>query len=214
MAYIPDWESLGDALKRLTAAGASGGEAKGDLCRAMADRKIDVRVRIAATANRGMGGRVFSDGNVGVPLHLSAGDLDWLGSRPLARWSIGPRLGEQYAWLGGWESQPLDLVELSTADVIRMRDAEKDEEKSTTTAAQEDVASRYPGRPSGRQLVLKKFRERAADGATSDTLADEARWLLKWAHQEYPGEPGLPSTEKTIQNQIRDEFRQLRWKLK
>jgi hypothetical protein len=111
MAYIPDWVPLAEALQRVIAAGVSEGEAKIDLCRALADRKIDVRIRIAAT------GKVFSDGNVGVPPHLSASDLDWVNSRPLAQWSIGPRPGEHYVWLDGWKNHPLDLIELSTVDV-------------------------------------------------------------------------------------------------
>lgn len=62
MAYTPDWERLADALQRVMAAGASEDESKLDLCRAVADGKIRVRVRIA-----GSGNRVFSGGNVRVP---------------------------------------------------------------------------------------------------------------------------------------------------
>jgi hypothetical protein len=61
---------------------------------------------------------VFSNGNVGVPLHLAPSDFDWKLSRPFAQWSIGPRLGEHYLWVGGWEKRPIDLIEVSTADVI------------------------------------------------------------------------------------------------
>lgn len=116
MAYTSDWEPLADALKRVMTTGASEEEAKTDLCRAMADRKIDVRVRIAAS-DYGMRGKVLSDGNVGVPRHLRPGDLDWAQSRPFGQWPIGPRPGEHYEWIGGWENRPLDLIEVSTADV-------------------------------------------------------------------------------------------------
>lgn len=214
MAYTPDWESVADALKRVMATGISEGEAKADLCRAVADRKIDVRVRIAATAEHGMRSRVFSDGNVGVPLHLNASDLDWVCSRPLARWSIGPRRGEHYVWLDGWESQPVDLIELSTADVIEILGGEREEENLTEAVAPETVASRYPGRPSIKAAILKTLRDRAADGSMCDALADEARWLLEWARKEHAGKGGLPATVKVIENQIRDEFRKLRGKPK
>lgn len=210
MAYTPDWEPVADALKRVMATGIGEGEAKADLCRAVADRKIDVRVRIAATAEHGMRSKVFSDGNVGVPLHLTASDLDWVRSRPLARWSIGPRLGKHYVWLDGWESQPVDLIELSTADVIEILGGERDEKNSTEAAAQETGAWRYPGRPSVKAPILKKLHERAADGSTCDALADEARWLLEWVRKEHAGKGGLPSTPKVIENQIRGEFRKLR----
>ena len=140
MRYIPHWERLGDALKRVMATGASEEEAKIDLCRALADRKIDVRVRIAAT-NYGRRGQVFSDGNVRVPPHLRPGDLDWTQSRPFAQWTIGPRVGEHYFWIGGWENRPLDFIELSTADVIKILcSGEEEEEKSSATARAETDA--------------------------------------------------------------------------
>jgi hypothetical protein len=114
--YVPVFEPLADALKRVLAAtGVTEAEAKTDLCRAMADRKINVQVRIARSG-RSMAGGVFSGGNVGVPRHLGPGDLDWVQSRPLRPWSIGPMLGQNYStW--DWEDQPIDLIELSTGDV-------------------------------------------------------------------------------------------------
>jgi hypothetical protein len=111
MGYTPDWLPLAEALQRVIAMGVREEGAKIDLCRAVADRKIGVRVRIAAT------GKIFSDGNVGIPPHLNAGDLDWTTSRPLKQWSIGPRIGEHYVWLDGWTNYTLDLIELSTVDL-------------------------------------------------------------------------------------------------
>jgi hypothetical protein len=116
VAYIPDWEPLADVL--VMATGITEDEAKADLCRAVADRKIDVRVRIGSSHSKG--GRFFSNGNVGIPSHLRPGDLDWEQSCPLKPWSIGPRLGEHYVWIGGWETVPIDLIELATADVARV----------------------------------------------------------------------------------------------
>jgi hypothetical protein len=117
VAYTPDWEPLAVALKRVIAAGASEDEAKLNLCGAVADQKIRVRVRIAKS-DRGRGGQVFFGGNVGVPPHLASSDFDWKLSRPFAQWQIGPMLAEHYLWIGGWENRPIDLIELSTADVI------------------------------------------------------------------------------------------------
>jgi hypothetical protein len=121
VAYTPDWEPLADALKRVTATGASEDEAKPDLCRAVADRKIRVRVRIAAS-DHARGGQVFCGGNFRVPVHLAPGDFDWIQSCPLSPWLIGPRWGEQRepAWARGWENRPLDLIELSTVDVSKV----------------------------------------------------------------------------------------------
>jgi hypothetical protein len=119
--------------------GASEDEAKMDLCRAMADRKIDIRVMIASSEG-GMGGQVFADGNVSVPTHLRPGDLDWVRSRPLAPWSIGPRPGEHYEWIGGWKNRSLDLIELSTADVIEILCGGEDGRIPSATAGQETAA--------------------------------------------------------------------------
>jgi hypothetical protein len=139
VAYTPDWEPLADALKRVMATGVSEDEAKTDLCRAVADRKIDVRVRIAAS-DHAMGGGVFSDGNVRPPPHLGPGDLDWMQSRPFAQWRIGPKLGEHYTWIVGWENRPLDLIELSTADVVEILCGDGDEEIVLPAAKQETAA--------------------------------------------------------------------------
>ena len=139
MAYTPDWEPIAHALKRVMAIGMSEDEAKTDLCRAMADRKIDVRVTIAAT------GQVFWDGNVGVPPHLKPSDLNWVHSRPFAQWPIGPRPGEHYTW--NWRDRPIDLIELSTSDVSRIlcgglgNDTDKKGERRTTTVGQQTKAS-------------------------------------------------------------------------
>src|SRR5262249_28189331 len=113
-------------------------EGKTDLCRAVADRKINIRVRIAASDYE-MRGRVFSDGNVRVPPHLKPGDLDWAQSRPLGQWSIGPRPGQHYAWIGGWENWPLDLMGIWTADVVEIL-CGGDRETSSATVGQETAA--------------------------------------------------------------------------
>ena len=176
-------------------------------CRAMADKRIDVRVRIART------GKVLSDGNVGVPPHLSAGDFDWVNSRPVAQWSIGPRLGEHYVWLEDWKNYPLDLIELSTVDVAGVLGGGAEENKTYPTAAR-DTSWRYSGRPSVKLFVIEKLRARAADGSMCASLADEAGYLLQWIQQEHAGKDGIPSSQRVIESQIRSEFRSLRGKLK
>jgi len=115
MAYTPDWEPLANALKRVMATGVGEDEAKLDLCGAVADLKIRVRVRIGKYARKR---EVFSGGNIEVPTHLAPGHFDWELSRPLVQWQIGPQPGER--WIRGWEKWPLDLIELSTADVTNV----------------------------------------------------------------------------------------------
>jgi hypothetical protein len=119
VAYTPDWEPIADALRRVMATGVSEDEAKLDLCRAMADRKIDVQVRIAQNADS-FRGKAFSGRNVEVPRHPSPDDFDWSRSCPLKPWPIVPVGPQHYTWPGGWRDRPIDLIELSTSDVSRI----------------------------------------------------------------------------------------------
>jgi hypothetical protein len=93
-------------------AGTPEDEAKLDLCRAMGDGKIAVRVIV--------GSSVYGKGNVTVPPHLDPSDFDWSRSCPLRPWRIGPKLGQHYTWIGGWEEQRINLIELSTSDVMEV----------------------------------------------------------------------------------------------
>lgn len=149
MAYTPAWEPLADALKRVMATGVGEDEAKLDLSGTVADGKIRVRVRIKVS-DRARGGQIFyggkGNGNVRPPVHLTPNDFDWVRSCPLSPWPIGPRWGErrEREWMRGWENWPIDLLELSTADVtnefcVGKRDND-DATHSTVTAAQESAA--------------------------------------------------------------------------
>jgi hypothetical protein len=139
MTYVPDWERLSDALKRVMAAGVSEDDAKSDISGAIADRKIRVRLKVAMEADvvttwhqmvegaQGLGPgpnhfadpvETFVDGNVEVPQHLIAGDFDWKDSRPDYPWRIRPR----DARLNEWRqfSRPALLIELRIADVEKV----------------------------------------------------------------------------------------------
>jgi hypothetical protein len=119
MRYVPDWEPLAAALKRVMATGATDDDAKLDICRAVADQKVSIRVTVTHSYDHAMGGKVLSGGNVDVPARLDPDDFDWVRSRPLKRWPVGPRLIEHYMWTSGWSARSLDLIELSTRDVRR-----------------------------------------------------------------------------------------------
>ena len=116
VAYVPEWEPLAKALTRVKAFGGNEQQAKADICNAVADRKIAIRV-VIDESHRLDGGKAFSGGNVGVPPRLDPADFDWARSRPFKPWSIGPMPGQHYNWLSGWEDRPISLIELSTADV-------------------------------------------------------------------------------------------------
>jgi len=117
VAYTPDWESLAGTLERVIATGVIEDEAKTDLCGAVADGKIRVKLKIDASA-RHIGGRVFSGENISVPPHLTPGDFDWVQSRPRNPWQVGPNRWQHYTMVWwSWQPQPIELIELATSDV-------------------------------------------------------------------------------------------------
>jgi hypothetical protein len=68
---------------------------------------------------------------------------------------------------------------------------------------------RFPGRPSAKSEIKRKFEERvaAAEFCTS-SLAHEAQWLYAWAHDKLGPEKSLPGSVHTVENHIREVYRQ------
>jgi hypothetical protein len=87
--YAFDWELLASALGRVVAIHGNAEEAEAAICGAIADKKIDVRVTISR-GDHLHEGRTFGVGNVEVPPRISAFDFDWVHSRPVHPWRIGP----------------------------------------------------------------------------------------------------------------------------
>ena len=108
--YVPDWESIAQAVDKIVAEGAANEEAKVAICNAIADRKVEVRVRVAG------GNGSFSAGRVRVPKHLHPAMIDWQSSRPVARWWIDPMLGQHYFVDSAYEQ--IELLEVRTEDVM------------------------------------------------------------------------------------------------
>jgi hypothetical protein len=144
VAYTPDWEALADVLQRVKSTGLTEDEARRDVCLALSDQKIRVQVRIADT-EAGMRGETRSAGIV-VPRDLAPDDFDWVLSRPLKPWLIGPAsVAEHYFSVSGTESRRIALIKLFRADVTNVlcggeRANNNFEKKPTTTAAQESAA--------------------------------------------------------------------------
>jgi hypothetical protein len=138
MAYVPEWESLAEALERVMVAGVPRRQAQVDLCRAMADGKIEVMPSfelIKATALDHQMAREYRDEifkfvhNVrngahrypkpwdlfkvfSVPKVLRPSHLDWRKSRFRCAWSV-PLHPEMSPLL--WDVS----IELCSADVSK-----------------------------------------------------------------------------------------------
>ena len=142
MAYTPDWEPLEDALKRVMAIGATEDQAKKDLCLAVADKKIRVRAKIAASDPE-LGGGVFSGDWVRVPAHLRPVDFDWVGSRPFLPWVVGPPVGplSYSAPYLSPERRPIDLIEVATADAQKLFRSSQSRSEHGATGDDEKLAT-------------------------------------------------------------------------
>ena len=74
--YAPQWESLANALRRVMGrTGLTEEDVKEDLCRALADRKINFRVTISSNS-RDLRGAVCSGDWVYALEHLKPSDFD------------------------------------------------------------------------------------------------------------------------------------------
>ena len=110
--YTPDWEPVSQAAQRIAAGGLSLEDAKIDLCHAIADGRIYQRATLSKSHRTHVGGIVRS------PPHLKPSEIDWQNSRPIGKWSIGPTFSGIDFDDDGY--QELDLLEVSTADVIEI----------------------------------------------------------------------------------------------
>jgi hypothetical protein len=132
MAYVPDWERLGDVLTRVMGCGLSREEAQHDICNAIADRKIRLRPRVEFTTRGSVDGwndhqfaseyRDFLGGlfngtfPLEVPTQIEPAELNWIESRFENPWQFEP----------GWRDFPGPprsgnvWIELFTADVTKI----------------------------------------------------------------------------------------------
>ena len=74
--YVPDWERLPDAVKRVMATGVKEDQAKQAICKAIANRRIKVRFLVASeegcsSFGEQVVGTVRGDGEIEIPSHLS-----------------------------------------------------------------------------------------------------------------------------------------------
>jgi hypothetical protein len=79
MPYVREWETATEALHRLKASGHTEAQAMRDICDAIADRAIPIRVHCAD-------GNVYFDADVIVPTRFEPADLCWASSHVFKHW--------------------------------------------------------------------------------------------------------------------------------
>jgi hypothetical protein len=170
MAYVPDWERLSDALRRVVAAGLSKPEAQRDICRAIADRKIRIRLQAAKAEipEASWSGRAVGS-HVVIPKDLSPRDLDWRKSLPKRPWQHGDHPFVQLH---------LTLIELFTADVTRVLCAGSGLPDRFTKGNSRERTRRSRGKnPQGHQEAQGSFAEPMFNPSQWITLSQAAQIL-------------------------------------
>lgn len=113
--------------------------------------------------------------------------------------------GELADPFGGAPLRKLLICEEGLARIVASKD-----EPPGQAPAQAVEPVRFPGRPSVGRQILDKMRARFAIGEESGRVADEARWLMLWAQNEFPKDASVPTKPTSVENTIRKEFRRLK----
>jgi hypothetical protein len=80
------WERLPDFVARFASLGIDEAQAKQNICRAIAARRVKIRFRVVDSLAREFVGTVRSGTEVEIPADLKPSDLNWDESHPLNPW--------------------------------------------------------------------------------------------------------------------------------
>jgi hypothetical protein len=163
MVYISKWEQLSDALVRVVGSGISEDEAKRDICNALADGKIRVRIRLPLKPDWILHENVF------VPPQLHPDDFCWI----LSRWQIINQLDRFRLGLGQdlpeglrlWEASRIELCREDVTNVL-CTDLEKTLANPTVVPRDKSIIStsvtsklvrRYPKRERAQRAISELY---------------------------------------------------------
>ena len=204
MRYTPTWEPIAEALERVVATGLSKSDAQRDLCRAIADRGIAIRIHL--TANHGLPARAISGSSLEIPPRLSPSHVDWKHSRPSEGsplW-LGPsqRPGEPVTLYirDNFElmNRTVELIDVNVADVVRVFSKPRDVAKPVEpTEHPPKKQSNLGAKLDGAKRAIKALWP---DGNTSGVTAkDRDRLINEWQKNHRLS----PSSARTIQRALR-----------
>lgn len=143
--YVPDWERLPEAVKRVMATGVKEDQAKQAICNAIADRKIKVRFSITsveggASFGKQIVGTVRDGSEIEIPSQLAPTDFDWGRSRPLKVWQDSR---EGFSALAArWQLEWIEVLRADVSEVLCGGGGEcgRARQASVATAAGETAA--------------------------------------------------------------------------
>ena len=135
MPYVPAWERLSDAIRRVTAGRRPKELAQIDLCRAIADGTVNIRCKLKRHTTGFTSKAVLEGKDFHIPTEIKPEDLNWETSCPVKRWLV--RRGS-YSIPGYWD---LAWIEVCRADVTKALCAAKEQDENTQHASSETPAS-------------------------------------------------------------------------
>ena len=137
MPYVPAWEWLADAIKRVSAGGRPIEMAKTDLCRAIADRNVKIRSKLKRSTRGLTSNAVLEGKDFDIPTEIKPKDLNWETSCPVKRWFVP---GGRYR--GHWD---LELIEVCRADVTKVLCVARERESIQNAAVETPATGHKPG---------------------------------------------------------------------
>jgi len=176
MPYIRDWQGLPDALKSVASKDSSDDDAKRDICNAIADQKIKIRLSLRRHTSKLMTsrGRWLTNEEVEIPSPLEPEDFDFENSRPIKPWAVRR---EKIPHLAGYWH--IERIELSKSDV----------EKLLISSAGSSSAASIPHQPASgphrksqtaREGAHRAIREVYPGGVVPDQAAEpNATWCRR-----------------------------------
>jgi hypothetical protein len=202
--YIPQWESLADALIRVQTTGLDETQAKRQISSAIADGAIGIHVSVDQS-ERDIPGKIRTGrSQVRPPPQLRPEDLDWNSSKPHSAWHTGPDPVEAYAILGwAWRPRRIALLELSTNHLIDIFCSASGDSVGTSRASngvpvEKRTAQPLPSKPASTGGRPAKYdwdaftRELLRLANTPDGLPDRAattKHMKEWCVREWGDEP-------------------------
>ena len=138
MPYVPAWERLADAISRVTAGRRPKDLAQIDLCRAIADGKVNIRCKLKRHTTGFTSKAVLEGKDFEIRTEIKPAGLDWETSCPVKPWLV--RRGS-YSIPGHWS---LEWLEVCRADVTKALCAAKEQDENTRHASRETPASTSP----------------------------------------------------------------------
>jgi hypothetical protein len=187
VTYKPTWEPIGDALDRIAAAGNPKTQAKSDLCLAISDRKITVRLHVISPPSLGSRKQLLESPMLDVPRKLVPSDIDWRRSRPANPadlWIDVSRRPGEFNMIHLERFRPFmgsiaELIEVRVADVVGIFCNPCDVAKQPDPILAEQHPNRTFNRCAKRDRIMEFARKKWPDGIPEDVTAKECYRVIE-----------------------------------